>query len=192
MTNVVDKLFEVIANCFFFFVPFVVIRHYERGVLLRFGKKLRVIEPGFHWCRPFNIDEALKDNVAPRTFRLVANLTTIDGRAVTVAIVVTCRIRDIEKALLEVENMDNALRDSCHGVLFRYVTSHSWDYLREVQGTGNENDEDDTGPEELYKGCRRRAFRWGVEVMRVQLSDLAVSRSIRLIADEPLIPTHAE
>lgn len=183
MTNLVDKFFEVLKECFFFFVPFVVLRHYERGVKLRKGINKGKLDPGFHWVIPFNLDEVLKDNVAPRTIRIVSNLTTLDGRSVVVGIVVTAKIRDIEKALLEVENMDDALRDSCHGSLFRYVTAHTWDDLRAAQ-TPTDDEDEEKGPEELYKSCRKMAFRWGVEVMRVQLSDLSVSRSIRLHSDE--------
>lgn len=190
MSGALDKLFEIIRECFFFFVPFVVIRHFERGVQLRFGVKHAVLEPGFHWVRAFNIDEVLKDNVAPRTYRIVSNLTTLDGRSVVVGIVITARIRDIVKALLEVEHMDDALKDAAHGVLFRYVAGHTWDDLRAVQkpvdDAADEDGTKDTGPDELYRGCRKLAFRWGVEVIRVQLSDLAQSRSIRLHSDEQL------
>ncbi len=193
MTNVVDKLFEVVANCFFFFIPFAVIRHYERGVQLRFGVKHKVLEPGFHWVRAFNIDEVMKDNVAPRTHRIVSNLTTLDGRAIVVGLVVTSRIRDIEKAMLEVEDMDTAMDDSCRGSLFRYVSERTWDDLRVAQVPIPDDDEANTGPEALYKACRKMAFRWGVEVMRVQLSDLSISRSLRLHMDaRPLPPAHAE
>jgi regulator of protease activity HflC (stomatin/prohibitin superfamily) len=191
MTNLVDKFFEVLKECFFFFVPFVVLRHYERGVKLRKGINRGKLEPGFHWVIPFNIDHVLHDNVAPRTHRIVSNLTTLDGRSVVVGLVVTSRIRDIEKALLEVEDMDTAMDDSCRGSLFRYVSARTWDDLRVAQVPTP--DDDDVGPEELYKACRRMAFRWGVEVMRVQLSDLSVSRSLRLHMDAPpLRPAHAE
>lgn len=197
MTSVVDKFFEVVKECFFFFVPFVVLRTYERGVRLRShpwrdGVGLKVLGPGFHWTVPFYIDHVLHDNVAPRTHRITANLTTLDGRSVVVGLVVTSRIRDIEKALLEVEDMDTAMDDSCRGSLFRYVSARAWDELRAAQ-VPSPDDEDDVGPVELYKACRKMAFRWGVEVMRVQLADLSVSRSLRLHMDAPpLRPAHAE
>jgi regulator of protease activity HflC (stomatin/prohibitin superfamily) len=121
MTNALDKFFEILKECFFFFVPLAVIRTYERGVRLRShpwrdGVGIKVLGPGFHWVVPFNIDEVMKDNVAPRTHRIVSNLTTLDGRSITIGLIVTSRIRDIEKALLEVEDMDTAMDDSCRSV----------------------------------------------------------------------------
>lgn len=199
MTNVVDKFFEVLKECFFFFVPFIVMRTYERGVRLRSHPwrddvGLKVLGPGFHWTVPFYIDHVLHDNVTPRTHRITSNLTTLDGRSVGVGFVVTSRIRDIEKALLEVEDMDAAMDDSCRGSLFRYVTTRTWDELRAAQVPIPDDDDEATGPDELYKACRKMAFRWGVEVMRVQLTDLAVTRSFHVHGDTPppLRPAHAE
>jgi regulator of protease activity HflC (stomatin/prohibitin superfamily) len=194
----IDKLIDIIRECFFFFVPMVVLRPYERGVRQRShpwreGVGLKVLGPGFHWVVPFNVDDVLRDTVTPRTYRIVANLTTLDGRAIKVAIVITARIRDIEKALLEVEDVDTALKDSAHGVLFRYVAARSWDDLRKAQREDEAEGEDgNTGPDELYKPIRKLAFRWGVEVMRVQLSDLATSRTLCVnMENSQHLPTQA-
>ncbi len=167
MPGMFDKLFEVVADCFFFFVPFVVIRHFERGVQLRLGTLYRTLEPGFHWVRPFNIDEVLKDNVKPRVYVLRSqSLTTLDDRSVIVGARITATIVDIRRALLEVEDMDHALADSCPGIVGAYVAARSWDSLRDA----------DHGLH-LLDEIRAAAEQYGVLVHRVQLADLQTSQS---------------
>jgi regulator of protease activity HflC (stomatin/prohibitin superfamily) len=175
--GVFDKLFEVVADCFFFFVPFVVVRHFEGAVQLRLGVLHRTLKPGFHWVRPFNIDEVLKDNVKPRVYVLRAqSLTTKDGQSVIVGARITASITDIAKSLLEVEDMDHALADSCPGIVGEYVASRTWDELRNA----------DHGLH-LLDEIRAAAEQYGVLVTRVQLADLQLSQSYHVHGAESLL-----
>ncbi len=127
--------------------------------------------PGFHWCRPFYIDRIFKDNVVTRTHALEPQaLTTKDGRTVSVTAVVTANIADIRKTLLEVESMDHALLDSCAAAIGQHVAATDWDDLRRHDAN-----------ETLTKACRQNTRRrYGIEIERVQLADLALCRVIRL------------
>jgi regulator of protease activity HflC (stomatin/prohibitin superfamily) len=167
-----DKLLDLFISCFQFFVPFYVIDAYERAVVLRWGHFHQEVGPGFHWCVPFNIDRVLKDNVVARTHTMTAQaLTTSDGRTISVTAVITARISDIRKALLEVENMDHALLDACSAAIGAHVAAHTWDSLRT-----------EPAADTLTKACRAGAWRYGVHIKRVQLADLALCRVIRLHA----------
>jgi regulator of protease activity HflC (stomatin/prohibitin superfamily) len=185
--GIFDKLFEVIAECFFFFVPFVVIRHFERAVQLRYGVDFRanepgggILTPGFHWVRPFNIDEILKDNVKPRVYKLEAqSLTTADGVAVLVGARITAEIFNVRRALLEVEDMDHALADSCPGIVAAYVASRTWAELQCA----------DHGLH-LLDEIRCAAEQYGVRVVRVQLADLQRSRSLHIHGVQLQPPAH--
>jgi regulator of protease activity HflC (stomatin/prohibitin superfamily) len=172
----VDRFIEFIIDCIQIFQFWVVIDEYERGVLLRFGKFNRVLEPGIHWVIPFYIDKAIHDNVVTRTTELPPQtLTTRDNRTVSVTAVVTSNIRYIKKALLEVEGVDHALVDSCAAAVGSHVSSLTWDELRAKDIT-----------EALTKLCRENAWRYGIEIERVQLADLALSRVIRLHTTKPI------
>ena len=165
-----DKLIDVLLQWAGFFIPFVVIDEFERGVVLRFGRPVRDLGPGFHWIIPFQVDRVMADNVVPRTINLGSqSLTTKDGKAVVVAGVVTAQIRDVRKALLEVEGVDDACIDSSYGAIGALVASHTWE---EVQ----HEDFSDV----LTKACRKQAWRFGIEIQKVQLSDLTLARTYRL------------
>lgn len=154
----------------------VIIYAYERGVHMRFGKFLRVLEPGLHWCRPFHIDHVMVDNVVTRTVHIGAqSLTTKDGKSVVVSAVITLRISDIYKALVEVESIEHAMMDACYGAVSTHVDSSTWEQLH---------------GEEAFKGltreCRKAAKQYGLDIERVQLADLAMCRTFRMVnSDHP-------
>lgn len=193
-----DKLWEIVE----FFMFWTVIRVFERGVVLRFGAFhkevgadggvrfpyialrqfyawgrtwvapcIRFGDPtGLHWILPFGLDDVIVDNVVPRTVSLSAqSLTTSDGKQIVVSAVVTASIRHIRKALLEVEGVDHALMDSCYAAIAQSVAGAEWAAL----ATNKFN-------EDLTKSCRAQAWRYGIEIERVQLSDLSMCRAIRL------------
>lgn len=170
-----DKLIDLLVDSAKFFLPFVVIQQFEQGVVLRFGKFTRELDPGFHWVVPFGIDAVLVDNVVPRThLGGLQSLVTRDGRHITLQVIVTAKIHNIRKALLEVEGVDHALLDSCAGAVATEVAGHTWE---EIIANGFS--------ERLTEQCRKGAWRYGVEVMRVQIGDLTVARAIRLLGSDP-------
>src|SRR5271165_3730412 len=98
-----DKLLEFLAGIWHDLVPIKIMRPYDGGVQLRMGKLLRVLEGSrWYWKIPF-ADTVLEEYVVPRTERLTGLATTTqDGKAIGFDAVITYRISDIEKALLEV------------------------------------------------------------------------------------------
>lgn len=171
-----DKLVDVVLDALRLLVFWVVINPYERGVLLRLGKFVEelgnddgVFGTGLHFCWPV-IDHVLHDNVKPRTYRLgVQSLTTTDGVTVDVSAVVTASIRNIRKSLLEVESVDDALADSCVGVIGTYVCRLALD---ELFGT-------DHGPA-LVALCHEAALAYGIKLHKIQLADVSRSRVFRV------------
>lgn len=166
-----DRLIDLFLQSIVFFVPFVVVDAFERAVVLRFGVHHRTLEPGFHWIIPFNVERVIADNVVPRTANLQAqSLTTADDHQIVVGGVVTSEIFDIETAILGVEGVDHALQDSCYGAISLMVAASTY---AEVRAEGFSH--------ELTKACRRQAKNFGINILRVQLSDLTRSTTLRLL-----------
>lgn len=201
-----DILVQKIIDTIELFRFFVVCHVFERGVILRLGnfhkefgadngirlpipqlhwratKWFRWSKPtGFHWVLPFEADVIFVDNIAWRTEDLgVQTLTTKDGISVSLRAAITCRIRNIQKSLLEVESVDQALEDSCAGAIGAYVVERTFAEL--LRGAAID---------ELVKVCQKNATRYGLEIDRVQFKDLTSSRSLRLLMQQPKDPLAA-
>ena len=174
-----DRLIDFLLSCIRLFEFWIVVDAYQKAVVLRFGRFHRELDPGLHWMVPFGIDRALTDSVVPRTINLgPQSLTTRDGRSVVVSAVVTCRVANIKQALLEVEGVNHAVRDASFAEIAGVVLRTDWERLSHA----------DLG-EELAAACHKRARKWGIEIIRVQLSDVALSRSLRLWQEHHGAPT---
>lgn len=165
-----EKLWELLQAAFEALVPFVVLYPFERGVLVRLGKFVRELDAGFHWCYPLHIDQVFHENVVPRTEHLPGlSTTTADGVCVGFDAVVTYRVNDIRKALLEVNDLKDAVADTCAGQIGTTLSESKWESI--WHGDAVEN---------LTAVCRKRGWKWGIEIIQVQLAGVVRTRNLRI------------
>lgn len=162
LNRLVDVLLEFLE--LFYFVE--IVDEYQRGVVLRFGRHHRDIEPGacFYW--PFRIERPMVISVVPDITRLPTQSFTLrDGVTVAVTPAITYRVHNVKTALLEVEDAETALLDATSGEIRRLLADHDWCDLLDPEACAEiEN--------QILKGIRREAFRWGFEVTRASFPDL--------------------
>lgn len=168
-----DKLFDILTIVWHALLPWRVLPPWEKAVLVRLGKTKRIMEPGFHWIIPFHIDKVCEDSVVPRTHHIAGQATTTkDGKAIGFDTIITYQISDIEKAVLRVHEVKDAIADTCMGVIGTALSDAAWEDI--VHGRVND---------ELLKLCRARGWRWGIEVMNVQLAGICLVKNVRLSGD---------
>lgn len=166
-----DKLVDLVVQFLDLFKFWEVLDAYQRGVILRLGKFNREVGPGIHWLIPLGIDRVVEINVVTRTHDLRQSIITLkDGSTVCVSVVVRFNIRDAKKAILEVDGLEDVIKDSVFGNVSAYARSCTWEELNSP-----------TLEENLTKACRKQAFRYGVEVESVVFSDLCRTRAIALL-----------
>lgn len=169
-----DWLKDLLMAGYEWLVPFAVVEAYEEGVVLRFGKFHRTLSPGIHWVVPFGVERVITDEVVPRVINLNSqSLTTRDDKSVVVGGAVTLSILNIKKAMLNVKTVHQAVADSCCGVIGQAVHDSDW---ADLSG--------DKFIEELTGKCREYAKKYGISIERVQLTDLAKMRALRLHVDQ--------
>jgi regulator of protease activity HflC (stomatin/prohibitin superfamily) len=165
-----EKLIELLQASLESILPFVILADYQEGVLLRLGRFHRKLGPGLHWKIPFNFDTVLHDDVKPRTERLSGlAATTTDGKSVGFDAVITYSIADIRKALLEVHDLKDAIADTAAGVIGTELSNKEWGAIRHGEMA-----------EHLTTVCRKRGWKWGVEVHAVQLVGVALVKNLRI------------
>ena len=166
-----DKLVQLVTEFAFLFRFIAIIHPYQRAVVLRLGKKVRVLDPGWHWVAPFHIEETLSETVTPRTTNLpIQTVTTSDDIQVSVADLVTWEIADVAKLLLEAAEHQEAMLDTSLGLVASSAMSVTWKDLAS-----------DEFLRTLKSDIKKRARKWGIRVLDVQLTDLAKTRTLRLL-----------
>jgi regulator of protease activity HflC (stomatin/prohibitin superfamily) len=167
---VFDKLIDILREIWSELIPIEVIHPYNGGIQLRMGRPLRTLAGGgWYWKLPF-ADHILTECMVPRTERLTGlATTTVDGKAVGFDAVITYKVSDIQKSLLEVNDMKDAIADTCAGIIGTELSNAGWDDI--VHGNTVES---------LTAACRKRGWKWGVEIQQVQLTGVAPVKNLRV------------
>ena len=172
----IDRLLSILSDLYQELIPFIVVKQYDKGVRLRFGKFKEVLNAGLHWKIPF-VDEMVINTVAWTTINLPPqSLVTKDNKSIVISAVIKYRITDIQVFTLEVWDAVDAISDMTLGIIKKNIMSKSWE---EVRHEGFDN--------ELSKKARVEAKRWGIEIDSVTLANLDQIKSIRLFNDSTLL-----
>jgi hypothetical protein len=169
MLGVFDRLIELVIEIWDWLLPFVVIKQYERGVILRWGVWNRDLEPGFRWYYP-GVEAPEVTTVVRRTAYLdVQSLTSKDGINFNISPIVIYWIRNIKRWQLEVDDAEEAINDITYGLNDELATETLWKDVHKPAYAA-----------ELTRRVKKEGTTWGGGVEVVKFSDRSKSRSMRL------------
>ena len=140
----------------------------ERGLVLRFGQvvrkggKPRIIEPGFVFLIP-QVENLVRRHVRQQTIELNEQEVILKDNTIwVVSAVVFFRVKDIYKALFEIDDLDGGVRNLCMGEL-RTVLQHlpTYDAIKEIDAVSRA----------LMESVARRADEWGIEIIDFRLTN---------------------
>lgn len=142
----------------------------ELGIKLRFGRALRnkdntprIISPGFVLLIPF-IETLQRHHVRQQTLRLENQKVMIArGLIFNVSAVVILRVKDIYRALFEIDDLDNSLVDLSMGILRDVLADKEFSELSDMEAISGE----------LLHKLQEKAEEWGVTFMQFKLTDCA-------------------
>lgn len=164
-----DRLIDILVQLAKDVLPFVVIREYQEGVLLRLGKYRTTLNPGFHWIIPM-VDSVDLIVTVWTTITLPAqSVSTRDSKLVVVKGMVKYRVSDSKTYTLDVFDAKDALSDTTCGIIFDAI--HERDYSESNSPQFSEH---------ITNMAKKEAKKWGITVRAVTLTDFSEVRSIRL------------
>lgn len=141
----------------------------ENAVLMRWGKCTAVLEPGRHWICPV-MHTTRNCKVVQETMRLYdQGLTTRDDENMTVSAIVTFKVVDPKRYLLETDGA-SAIDDVTYGAVSEWIHKNTRDYVR-----------DPANWSDLARRIRSAAEDYGVYIVRVRFGDFIKARAIRLL-----------
>lgn len=170
-----DRLIDVITEWWAYLMPAIIIPNYEEAVLLRNGKFVKVLGPGFHVKLPI-FDEVISQHVVVTTLSLPAqSLYTQDKQNIVVKGVIKYKIADVKIFLLEVFDAQDALADMTQSIIKNIIITTPLEQCLDLELDNL-----------LTKKVRVEAKKWGVDIQQVTLTDIAPIRSYRIINDSVL------
>lgn len=140
----------------------------ERGIVLRFGKakcgkdkKPKIYKPGIVFLVPFadtiHIKHIKQDTITFTGQRIILK----NQLSFYVSAVVIFKIKDIFKALFEIKNVNDSLKDLCMGILRDVLSKEDHTIFAKKEKIA----------EEFLEGVKIRAEEWGVEFVQFNLTN---------------------
>lgn len=165
-----DKLFDFLVSVLNLFQFWTVLKTEDAGFIRRFGVPTRDMKPGLNFLFPFAIETSVHVDMRQWSDVLPAqSLRTRDGTDLVVRLMVAYHVEDPRKFVLNVYDATNNMQDLAAGALggavakARAAEVYSGAVLEKVRAR-----------------VTRAARAWGVEVVKVQLTDVTPAPSFRL------------
>lgn len=158
-----------------FIAPFRIIKVYERGVVLRLGMPHRVMEPGFRWLWPCNIETVNEVVVVEQTMDLmVQSITTTDDVSVTFSVNLVYCVSDPIAHHTAVTDFERSAEAYARIHLSQRARDKTWQELLTDQKKLESS---------LEGTLSTRLAKWGAEVISVGFTDITKARPLRLFLD---------
>lgn len=152
------------------------VNQYERGVKLRFGKFVKLVDPGWRIVWPI-IESMQKIDIRIKAVDVPYQDTiTQDNISCKINAVIYYRIADVGRAWLEVENVMNAVSQLAQTTMRNVCGELSLDQLLSKR--------EDTA-QRIKNTIAAHTAAWGVEVGSVELKDISLPEDmVRTIAKQ--------
>lgn len=157
------------------FKGLVFVKEGEKGALLRFGKFVRVVEPGFVLVIPF-VHELRRVHVRQTTLNLAMQTITLrDNLSYAIQAVVLFRVTDVYHALFEMADLYASIKDIGGTILRENLAAKA---SADLHGLNVISDE-------LKAALGQATKTWGVEILAFQLADVAPTPETARVLIQP-------
>ncbi len=147
-----------------------IVQQYERGVIFRLGRVVKVKEPGLRVIIPL-IDVMRKVNMRIITLAVPGQqVITKDNVSISVAAVSYYKVVDPTKSLVAIDNIMAAISQIAQTTVRNIVGQHPLDEV--LSNTNEINNQVKTILESTVE-------QWGVEISRVELKDIQLPESMQ-------------
>lgn len=170
-----DKIVDFLISILELFRFFWVIRQWERGVTLRFGKWTgEIMEPGFHFIYPFSIDEVHVITILPTVLELdPQTIITKDNVVVVAQALVNYEVDNPKICLIDVANETDAVKEFTEGAISTIIVKSDYSSIniKELE-------------REVREKARKDVSKWGIKIHSVVIKSFGKMNTIRLMTNK--------
>lgn len=161
-----DKLLSVFP-CILILAP------YEAGIRITFGKRCTAKSSGWYLYWPL-IQRMIWMEIQTQVVDLrTQSVRTQDNHDIIISGAIQYSIKDIEKAIVNVQDVDKSLETLSLGIILDFVRGKS---LKDCQDL-------DVLRLEILKGLKDAAKGWGLKIEKIFITDLGRTRNLRLLSN---------
>jgi len=164
LVNLIDKLFAFIPRL-------LIVEPDEGGVRTTLGKHAKLLEPGWHFYWPM-IQDGTTVTVTPQVVDLRPQSVSMDGNDYCISGAIQYRIKDAKMAILNVNSFDESLQALALGVISEYVNTLEPGKILTVPDI----------KAAVLKGIKENARGWGLDIMKVFITDLGSTKNVRILS----------
>lgn len=159
-----EKLLDLVLRFWELIIPWVVVKQYEAGVILRLGKYHRTINGGLNFKWPF-LETSDLATIVIQTMEL----PTQTVRDKIVSFIIRFHVEDVKKFLLDVHDTDEVIRDISMGTILDATEL---------------NEEPNEIEKYTLTRLKRKLKPFGIKVSEATITDYGKVKSLRIIMDE--------
>lgn len=153
----------------------VTVLEFQRGLMYRDGKFVKVLEPGSYWTFPFNTRVTLIDIRQAYTIIPSQELLTADSMSVKMTLAVQYKVVDAYAAINMVDSYISALYTVTQLALRDIVSSMKIDELMSAR---------QKVADELYTAVSGKAAEFGLELITANIRDLMVPGEMKKVMSQ--------
>lgn len=165
-------MLEIIIPLFFFLVLVSIkqIKEYQKGVRFTLGKYAGLMKPGWHWVWPIVQSYQVVDLRVKAVDVPQQEAITKDNISANVNAVIYYKVRNAEKAILEVEDFYYAITQLAQTTMRNAVGQIDLDELLSSRDQVSEN---------IRTVIDKASDPWGIEVINVELKDIILPENMK-------------
>lgn len=171
MSTVLERLFDLLVGLWRYLLPWAILGDDQVGLVRRFGRFHRTMGHGLNWKWPIVEEPMSETSALDSTVLREQSLTTRDGVPVTLRGVITYRVVDPRRYILDVDNPLTVVNDVGCCVIGELIPE--LDAAEVLQGA--------SFLATLTRRVRARAKKWGIEVDSCGLADRTRAKTLRLM-----------
>lgn len=165
-----DKLLSVFP-CILILAP------YEAGIRITFGKRCIAKSSGWYLYWPL-IQRMIWMEIQTQVVDLRhQSVRTKDGYDIVISGAIQYSIKDIKKAIVNVQDVDKSIETLALGIIHDLVRHKSLATCLDLDVLKNE----------ILKGLKEAAKGWGLKIERIFIIDSGKTRNIRLLSNSPVL-----